>query len=48
MESSEITTHTYMANESTTKKARIHNDGKTISSTNGAGKIGQLHAKEWN
>ena len=29
----------------TAKKARLHNDGKTISSTNGAGKIGQLHAK---
>ena len=38
-------THTYMANEFTTKKARLHNDGKTISSTNGAGNIGQLHVK---
>ena len=37
-----------MANESTTKKARIHNDGKTISSTNGAGKIKYPYAKNMN
>ena len=39
-------THTYMANEFTTKKARLHNDGKTISSTNGAGKTGHLYVKK--
>ena len=31
-----------------TKEARIHNEAKTASSINAAGKTGQLHAKEWN
>ena len=31
-----------------TKEARIYNGAKTASSINGAGKTGQLHAKEWN
>ena len=35
-----------MANESTTKEARKHNGGKTISSMSGAGKTGQLLVKE--
>ena len=30
------------------KKARTYNGAKTPSSINGAGKTGQLHAKEWN
>ena len=29
-----------------TKEIRLHNDGKTNSSTNGAGKIGQLDVKK--
>ena len=29
-----------------TKEARIYNGAKTASSINGAGKTGQLHAKE--
>ena len=29
-----------------TKEARLHNVGKTVSSTNGAGKTGQLHVKK--
>ena len=29
-----------------TKEARIHNEKKTSSSINGAGKTGQLHVKE--
>jgi len=29
-----------------TKEARIHNEAKTASSINGAGKTGQLHVKE--
>ena len=29
-----------------TKVARPHNVGKIVSSTNGAGKTGQLHVKE--
>ena len=29
-----------------TKETRLHNDGKTNSSTNGAGEIGQLHVKK--
>ena len=29
-----------------TKEARLYNDGKAISSTNGAGKTGQLHVKK--
>jgi len=29
-----------------TKKPRIYNGEKTVSSVNGAGKTGQLHAKE--
>ena len=31
-----------------TKEARIYNGAKTASSINGAGKTGQLHAKERN
>ena len=31
-----------------TKEARIYNGEKTASSISGAGKIGQLHAEEWN
>ena len=34
-----------MINLSMTKEAILHNDGKTISSTNGAVKTGQLHGK---
>ena len=30
-----------------TKEARIYNGAKTASSTNGAGKTGQLYVKEW-
>ena len=29
-----------------TKEARLHNVGKTVSSTNGAGKTGQPHVKD--
>ena len=29
-----------------TKGARLHNGGKTVSSTNGAGKTGQPHVKD--
>jgi len=29
-----------------TKEARLHNVGKTVSSTNGTGKIGQAHVKK--
>ena len=35
-----------MVNYSMTKEARLHNVGKTVSSTNGAGKIGQARAKK--
>ena len=35
-----------MVCESTTKEARKHNGGKTISSLSGAGKTGQLLVKE--
>ena len=35
-----------MANQSTTKEARIYNSEKTISSISAAGKTGQLHIKE--
>ena len=31
-----------------TKEARLHSVGKTVSSTNGAGKTEQPHVKEWN
>jgi len=31
-----------------TKEARMYNGAKTASSISGAGKTGQLHAKEWN
>ena len=31
-----------------TKKARIYNGEKTVSSINGARKTGQLHVEEWN
>ena len=30
-----------------TKEARIYNGAKTASSINSAGKIGQVHVKEW-
>ena len=39
-----INLHTY--GQSPTKEARINNGEKTVSSTSGAGKIGQLHVKE--
>ena len=35
-----------MVNQSLTKKARIYNGEKTVSSVSGAGKTGQLHVKE--
>ena len=28
------------------KEARLHNVGKTVSSTNGAGETGQIHVKK--
>ena len=31
-----------------TKEARLHSVGKTVSSTNGDGKTGQLYVKKWN
>ena len=31
-----------------TKEAKIHNGEKIAPSTNGPGKTGQLHVKEWN
>ena len=34
-----------MVNLSMTKEAVLHNDGNTISSTNAAGKTGELHGK---
>ena len=34
-----------MVNLSMTKEAILHNDGKAISSTNGAGKTGELQGK---
>ena len=34
-----------MGNLSLTKEARIHNEEKTVTSKNGAGKTGQLHVK---
>ena len=33
---------------SMTKKAMLSNGEKTVSSSNGAGKTGQLHVKKWN
>ena len=35
-----------MVNESMTKEARLHNVGKTVSSTNADGKTGQSHVKK--
>jgi len=35
-----------MVNQSMTKEARLHNVGKTVSSTNGAGKTGQPRVKK--
>ena len=35
-----------MVNYSMTKEARLHNVGKTVSSTNGAGQTGQPHVKK--
>ena len=29
-----------------TKEGRLHNVGKTVSSTNGAGETGQIHVKK--
>ena len=37
-----------MVNTSSTKEEWIYNGKETVPSTNGAGKIGQLNAKEWN
>ena len=37
---------THMVTLSLIKEARIYNGEKTISSTSGAGKTGQLHVKE--
>ena len=34
--------------KATTKEARIHNGGKTVSSINGVGKTGQLNGKDSN
>ena len=39
-------THGYLVPYFLTKEARIYNGAKTASSTNGAGKTGQLHVKE--
>ena len=41
-------THTPMGTLVLTKEARIYNVAKTAFSISGAGKTGQLHAKEWN
>ena len=41
--SSNKSTHT----QSSTEEARIHNGGKTISLTSGAGNAGQLHVNQW-
>ena len=30
------------------KEAKMYNGQKTVSSTSGVGKTGQLHVKEWN
>ena len=38
----------YMCNKFTTKKPRKYNGERIVSSANGVGKIGHLHAKEWN
>ena len=46
-ESPEIN-HTPTANWSTTKKPRIYNGGKTVSSTRGVGKAGQIHINRLN
>ena len=37
-----------MVNYTMTKEARLHNVGKTVSSTNGAGKTGQPPVKKKN
>ena len=37
-----------MGNLTLTKKARIYNREKIVSSTSGAGKTGQVCIKEWN
>ena len=37
-----------MVNESTTKKVKIYNEEKTVSSISSAGKTRQLHVKEGN
>ena len=41
-------THTLVGTRSLTKEARLYNGEKTASFISGAGKIGQLHIKEWN
>ena len=47
IESPEINPCTYRCTLFLTKEAKIYNGAKTASSINGAGKIGQLHVKEW-
>ena len=39
-----------LGNKATDKEliSKMYNGKKTVSSTNGAGKTGQLHVKEWN
>ena len=39
-------THTYMGTLSLTKEARIYNGKKTVSSTSGVGRSGQLQKNE--
>ena len=46
IESPEINPYAHMGTLFFTKEARIYNRAKTVSSINGAGKTGQLHAKE--
>ena len=38
---------THLWSTNLTKKARIYNGEKAVSSVSGAGKTGQLHVKEW-
>ena len=46
IESLEMNPHLHA--QSMTKEARIYNEGKTVSTINGVGKTGWLHAKESN